>query len=172
MSKRAGTTAWSIPRSSTAKRAIVDEDADDDPASRPLQHQRRQVDRHGNAGVAQRPRARRRDSRPGGPPWRPGIRPELDAIPMPRAGVKAASEDEPPPDQPLRDDERAAATPPARPRRPAAPASAPPPPARAQGLTAWVRGRNHATVCAQAGRLSSGKNTPEKNNIIEMPSVK
>src|SRR5438067_1557686 len=39
-------------------------------------------------------------------------------------------------------------------------------------FTAWVSGRSQANERAHAGRLSSGKKTPEKRNITEMPSVK
>ena len=39
-------------------------------------------------------------------------------------------------------------------------------------FTACVSGRSQANARAQAGRLSSGKKTPEKRNITEMPSVK
>src|SRR5881397_93040 len=39
-------------------------------------------------------------------------------------------------------------------------------------FTAWVSGRSQANERAHGGRLSSGKKTPEKRNITEMPSVK
>src|SRR5437879_10121226 len=47
------------------------------------------------------------------------------------------------------------------------------PPASARHtFTAWVSGRSQANERAHGGRLSSGKKTPEKRNITEMPSGK